>query len=110
MNDLVGETDAQVWARTWIEMISDNPNIPTDEETMVGWFANAIMAGYDQGRRAEQQRNFMDKLHEIIFQAVGAATGVMLRDNPEYVFPSEKVMEAVEKVLVEFGIPKVEGY
>ena len=39
--------DAQVWAREWIKTIKDHPNIATDEETMLGWFANAIMAGYD---------------------------------------------------------------
>ena len=48
---LIGEFDARVWAREWIERIKVNPAIPTDEECMVGWFANAIMSGYDIGRR-----------------------------------------------------------
>lgn len=39
--------DARVWAKEWIKTIQEHPDIPTDEETMVGWFANAIMAGYD---------------------------------------------------------------
>jgi hypothetical protein len=39
--------DAREWARQWIETIGANPEIPMDEETMIGWFANAIMAGYD---------------------------------------------------------------
>ena len=50
-NELVGETDATVWAKKWLEIIAENPDIPTDEGAMIGWFANAIMAGYDQGRR-----------------------------------------------------------
>ena len=39
--------DAQVWVQKWMETIKEHPNIPTDEGTMVGWFANAIMAGWD---------------------------------------------------------------
>ena len=108
--DLVGETDATVWAKKWIAIIAEKPSIPTDEMTMVAWFASALMSGYDQGRKVEQRRNFMEKLHEIIFQAVGASTGVMIRDNPDYVFPSEEIIEEVERVLAEFGIPRVEGY
>ena len=43
--------DAQVWAREWLKTIKDNPGIPQDEGTMISWFANAIMAGYDNARR-----------------------------------------------------------
>lgn len=39
--------DAQVWARKWLEITADKPEIATDEGAMIGWFANAIMAGYD---------------------------------------------------------------
>lgn len=39
--------DAQVWARKWLEITTDKPEIATDEGAMIGWFANAIMAGYD---------------------------------------------------------------
>ena len=39
--------DAQVWARKWLEITKDNPEIATDEGAMIGWFANAIMAGHD---------------------------------------------------------------
>lgn len=110
VNDLIGETDAQVWTKHWLKTIADNPTIPNDEGTMIGWFANAIMAGYDHGRRAEQQRDIVEKLREIIFQAVGAATGLCLKDHPDYVFPAEQVRLAVEQVCFEFGIPKIEGY
>lgn len=103
---LVGETDAQVWAKRWLEIIAENPTIPTDEGTMIGWFANAIMAGYEQGRRNEQKRDIVEKLREIVFQAAGAATRPMLEDHPFYVFPSERVAEAVEEICSQFGIPK----
>jgi hypothetical protein len=48
--------DARVWAEKWMEHILANPAIATDEETMVGWFANAIMAGYDAAMMEAQKR------------------------------------------------------
>ena len=48
LNDTV---DAKIWAQEWMKVIKKNPNIATDEGTMLGWFANAIMAGYDKGRK-----------------------------------------------------------
>lgn len=110
MPDLIGETDATVWATEWLETISRNPGIPTDEGTMISWFANAIMAGYDQGRRNEQKRDVVEKLREIIYQAVGAATVPFMEDHPTYVFPDDRIKEGIERVCSDFGIPKIEGY
>lgn len=39
--------DAAVWADEWMKTIADNPDVPTDRDTMIGWFSNAIMTGYD---------------------------------------------------------------
>lgn len=108
--NLFGQTDAMIWVDRWIENLSANSDIATDEGTMLSWFSNAIEAGREAGRKAEQQRNIVEKLNEIIYQAVGAGTGVILKDNPEYVFPAEQIVEAVDEVLTDFGIPKVEGY
>lgn len=110
IHDLVGEVDARIWAKTWLEVISEKPEIPTDEGTMIGWFANALMSGYDQGRKYERQRDVVEKLRELIYQAAGAATGELLIDHPDYVFPSDHVQDAVEKVCTDFGIPKIKGY
>lgn len=41
--------DAQVWADEWLKIIKEHPDVPTDRETMIGWFANALMRGYDEG-------------------------------------------------------------
>jgi hypothetical protein len=109
-NDLIGETDAEVWATYWLEAILEHPNLPADKSTMTSWFANAIMAGYDQGRQVEQRRNIIEKLREIVYQAVGVATVPFMEDHPTYVLPDARIREGVEKVLEEFGIPKVEGY
>lgn len=45
--NLSNETDARVWAKEWLKTVEKNPSIPFDEGTMIGWFANCFMAGYD---------------------------------------------------------------
>ena len=42
--------DAYIWAAEWIKAFKENPDIAT-ESTMVTWFANAIMTGYDKGMK-----------------------------------------------------------
>ncbi len=49
--NLTQTTDATIWTKEWLKTIKKNPSIPTDKGTMIGWFANAIMAGYDAARR-----------------------------------------------------------
>ena len=48
--DFTQSFDARGWAKAFIEHVKVNPNIPTDEGTMISWFANAIMRGYDEYR------------------------------------------------------------
>ena len=45
---LTGEVDAKIWAKEFMKVVK-----AVDENDMVGWFANAIKAGYD---RAKQER------------------------------------------------------
>jgi hypothetical protein len=40
--------DAWDWARDFCEIVRNHPNVPYDEETMMGWFANALMRGWDE--------------------------------------------------------------
>jgi hypothetical protein len=40
--------DAHDWARAFCKL---NPSI--DEDLMVTWFANALMRGYDEGRKLD---------------------------------------------------------
>lgn len=49
-NDLIGEFDAMKWAERFVQRVTANPSIATDEGTMLAWFAGAIMAGYDHAR------------------------------------------------------------
>ena len=76
---------------------------------MIGWFANALMAGYDRGRADEQKRDLGEKVREIVYQAAGAATRPLLEDHPNYVFPSERVSEAVGYVCRSSGSRLSEG-
>ena len=43
--------DARVWADEWLEVTAKYPQIPTCRDTMITWFSNAIMAGYDEAMR-----------------------------------------------------------
>lgn len=56
LNDLVGEGDPQVWTERWLEIVHNNPSIPFDEGTMIGWFANAIESGAMEEQRRERER------------------------------------------------------
>lgn len=53
VNALLSTTDATVWADEWLKTLSKHPKISKDRSVMIGWFANAIMTGYDAGRKAE---------------------------------------------------------
>ena len=54
--NLTGEFDALIWVDVWLETIEENPSIPTDEGTMLAWFANAIMAGYDHAYQEMEEK------------------------------------------------------
>ena len=104
--DLHRTTDAQVWAREFVHVIGNHPTAdPYNEYFMLTWFANAIEIGRSAGEQAEREKDFMEKLYEIIYQTVGAATVPFMEDHPDYVFPSERVIEAVAYSLKNFGIP-----
>ena len=64
LQNLVGETDAQVWAREFVKIVRENPSIPTDEGTMISWFANAIMAGHD-GAVRDDRTFIVEKLEHV---------------------------------------------
>lgn len=49
--DLVGEFDADVWAREFVARSAVDPTLATNVHVMRAWFANAIMAGFDEGQR-----------------------------------------------------------
>jgi hypothetical protein len=48
--------DGQTWAREFVRHVKALPEIATDEATMIGWFANAIMVGYDRPSKSPTPR------------------------------------------------------
>jgi hypothetical protein len=53
-NNLVGNTDAQQWAEAFMHMSRHHTGWMT-LDLLLGWFANAIMAGYDEGYERGKQ-------------------------------------------------------
>jgi hypothetical protein len=43
---------------------------------------------------------------EVAYQVAGAATRPLMEDHPDYVFPSERVADAVAELLSDFGIAR----
>lgn len=48
--DLHQTMDAAIWAKEFCRIADNLGHKNIDEGWMVGWFANAIMVGYDRGR------------------------------------------------------------
>lgn len=64
-------TDASVWAKEFLKRFPrpDTPNDPFyDEADLIGWFANAIMAGYDHATHVA-----LNKTHNAGVQRRGRA-------------------------------------
>jgi len=54
--DLTKCIDAYVWAKEFMRLYKKFGYEP-DEETIRGWFASAIMAGYDEAIRRHRNEN-----------------------------------------------------
>jgi hypothetical protein len=48
-HDFMQTANAQVWAQEFIKRAKGDPAFALDEGNMIGWFANAIMRGHDDG-------------------------------------------------------------
>lgn len=80
LNALIGENDTRVWTKRWLEVVAENPSIPTDEGTMLGWFSNVFMAGFDQSQKQERSKettwvlieryceNFAEDEYRLVFR------------------------------------------
>jgi hypothetical protein len=53
-DDFSQSFNAEPWAAAFVARVRENPSIATDEGTMLTWFANAIMRGYDEHDRQKQ--------------------------------------------------------
>lgn len=50
--EILNSFDARDWARSFVKYVKSEPGLPTDEGAMIGWFANALMRGYDEAKGA----------------------------------------------------------
>lgn len=50
-DDFTQSFDASKWAAAFVKTVRINPALATDEGAMIGWFANALMRGYDEHAR-----------------------------------------------------------
>ena len=80
----IGDMDAAKWAASFVAHVQWKPSIATDEGTMIGWFANAIMAGYDTAaaRKEEENARLRTALENIATATLAGETdeGMWLRD------------------------------
>lgn len=53
---LIGNIDAKVWAEEFNTSLANQGIQPLDPGFLIGWFANALMAGYDH-HRWKQEKN-----------------------------------------------------
>lgn len=72
--------DAQAWTKAWLDQLSKTPDIATDEGAMLGWFANAIMRGFDE--KAQRIGTEQDQLIAMLQRAY---ISFNLIDDPEAV-------------------------
>lgn len=62
--------DATVWAKAFVQHVHANPSIATDEGTMVGWFANALMRGYDEYKRERPWITRVERARQLLMDEV----------------------------------------
>jgi hypothetical protein len=66
-------TDGHKWASAFMGIMSVNPTRPADEADMIGWFANAIEAGREAGRKTATLRWYdivNDELRDVTMEDV----------------------------------------
>ena len=58
--------DAREWAAEFIRVVGFKPSVATDEDTMVSWFASAIMAGHDEAKRRQSTTPTLNQIQDEI--------------------------------------------
>ena len=68
--------DAKDWAEEFVRMVKIKPEIATDVGTMIAWFSNTIMAGWDKAMSEEQKHEpiggeeLKEKEHPVLPQVI----------------------------------------
>lgn len=67
-HEILKSFDARDWAKAFVAHVHQYPGIPTDEATMTGWFANALMRGFDEARVTPATRAQGHRIAELTAQ------------------------------------------
>lgn len=110
MVDLLSTTDPQRWAQAFEDrfgprILADNGE-EIDQGDLIGWFANAMQAKESSLLGSHTHKLTTEELHELVFQAGGAATAPCLAACPDLVMPTEEVTEGINRVLSDHGYPE----
>lgn len=92
MVNLIGQFNAQVWAKEFMRIT----NGKVDESDMIGWFANAIMAGYDKKKDLDRTK-LLEILGEVYTQDKHA----------KKIVDSELMVDIADLICSRFAQPKV---
>lgn len=103
-NPTEAQRESALFSALWDEVKDWDINVPNSYEGYCGGNGSHVALLYMAMEQA---------LLGLVFEAAGAATGPLMQDHPDYVFPSEQVSERVKQVIREHtGIEpnEVEGY
>ena len=91
--------DAVVWAKEFMRIYNDNhqadPGEWIDEDLMRAWFANSIMAGFDEAKRREEAR--MKPLREALECLIDCGRKDL--SNPKYDGYFDEARQAIKQTL-----------
>jgi len=66
--------DAMRWAQAFVQLHEANPSIASDAGTMVAWFANALMRGFDEATRRARKSGEVHALGGAL-PGIGSSNG-----------------------------------
>ncbi len=97
----VTSIDARVWAKEFMRIKKEHHDKWIDESLMIGWFANSIMAGYDEARRRLKPKP------DTFCKGCGMPTKLMVGELPnnEITILCKSCWDRIEKLSAKTDIP-----
>jgi hypothetical protein len=92
-SELSNTIDALVWAKNFMN-VKEATNFTIDESLMLAWFANAIMAGFDEGQRRKEAR--VKRLTEALELMAGNERYAEGEHGHQFVMIARKALEETE--------------
>lgn len=106
--NLKGVTNARIWAQQFFvariaRLAQDGHDIAYDEGAMLGWFANAIEAGRDAGRRSE----WADLFSKAEALDLPPGDTLVIRFDDRYYLDMERVEQIIRRFKDSFPNNKI---